>query len=210
MSWIQTNTGRRFDLFSATEADISIVDIAGPLSRICRWGGQCNQHYSVAQHSLHVADLLERSGASARTQLVGLLHDAHEAYLGDIVTPLRERLYAEVSSDSPERMADGETAAMDELCARLQGEIFRALVPGLSTDGCETPAEARAWRRADRQALVTEARDLFDFPPVDDWTKYLDVKPDSRPLEIPLSCEFVERMFVKCYEALLYRAEGCE
>lgn len=85
---LMTFTGKRVDLARINFDDICLKDIAHHLSLICRFGGACRVHYSVAQHSLLVAQLLV---ARRRRDLAmwGLLHDAPEAYYGDIVTPLK-------------------------------------------------------------------------------------------------------------------------
>jgi 5'-deoxynucleotidase YfbR-like HD superfamily hydrolase len=73
---------------------IRLADIGHQLSRINRWNGASQAAFSVAEHSLH-AQRLARVMApemGARMELLMLLHDAHEAYLGDIVTPIKRQL----------------------------------------------------------------------------------------------------------------------
>lgn len=84
MSWLQTFTGRRIDLFNPDPDDIDIIDIAHALSHECRYAGHVRQFYSVAQHSVLVSQYCDANDA-----LWGLLHDASEAYLGDVVKPLK-------------------------------------------------------------------------------------------------------------------------
>ena len=84
MNWIQTFSGRRFDLRAPRPEDVNIIDIAYSLSMICRFGGHCRFHYSVAQHSVLVSRQVAREDAFA-----ALLHDAAEAYVGDMVSPLK-------------------------------------------------------------------------------------------------------------------------
>jgi 5'-deoxynucleotidase YfbR-like HD superfamily hydrolase len=83
-SYIATRTGRHFDYFKATLADIDIHDIAQGLANECRFNGQIANFYSVAQHSVYVSQLVAPAFA-----LEGLLHDATEAYCKDIPTPLK-------------------------------------------------------------------------------------------------------------------------
>jgi uncharacterized protein len=91
-----TYTGKALDLENLQPADICIEDIAAALSRQCRFAGHTTWHYSVAQHSLIVADLLPRADA-----LQGLMHDATEAYLVDLPTPVKKLLpgYAVLEAD---------------------------------------------------------------------------------------------------------------
>jgi hypothetical protein len=71
--------------------NVSIDTIAGNLSRICRFNGACGQFYSVAEHSVLVSHLVDANKAQ-RLPRAALLHDAGEAYYGDIIRPVQERL----------------------------------------------------------------------------------------------------------------------
>jgi hypothetical protein len=85
--WIQTFTGKRLDLSPPEPSQIDIEDIAHGLSMLCRFNGQCTKFYSVAEHSVHVSYEI-----APKLALVGLLHDAAEAYLGDVPSPLKGQL----------------------------------------------------------------------------------------------------------------------
>ncbi|MFC7325914.1 hypothetical protein ACFQMF_15205 [Halorubrum rutilum] len=97
---VETYTGGGFDLYAPDPTDVQLEDIAAGLAHTCRFGGHCRDFYSVAHHSLHVSS--ELSDATPRLQLLGLLHDAGEAYLGDIPRPLKvehdvfERIESEI------------------------------------------------------------------------------------------------------------------
>lgn len=58
----------------------------------CRFNGHCKEFYSVAQHSVRVATLLFDAGLGNLISFMGLIHDASEAYIGDVVTPLKAQL----------------------------------------------------------------------------------------------------------------------
>lgn len=88
-NYIPTVSGGRVYLDRPDPADIDIRDIAHGLSNVCRFGGQCAQFYSVAQHSVLVSDLCGADG-NARHALAGLLHDASEAYTSDVPTPVKD------------------------------------------------------------------------------------------------------------------------
>ena len=82
-----TASGRRWNLLDPKPDDVHWPDIAHALARICRFNGHTPEFYSVAQHCCIVSDHL-----SAGVRLHGLLHDAHEAFIGDIVSPVRNAL----------------------------------------------------------------------------------------------------------------------
>lgn len=85
MSWIVTATGKRFDLLDPKPNQIDIRDIAMSLSRLCRFTGHCSRFYSVAEHSLIGANTID-----TYYQREFLLHDAAEAYTGDMNSPLKQ------------------------------------------------------------------------------------------------------------------------
>lgn len=86
-SCITTISGRFFDILRPEEYDFDIEEIATALSNLCRYTGHVNNFYSVAEHSVLVSRLLPDNLA-----LTGLLHDASEAYLGDVSSPLKKLL----------------------------------------------------------------------------------------------------------------------
>lgn len=96
MSWILTRSGHRLDLLQPNPACIHPGDISQALSCIARFNGHTRHHYSVAQHSLLVASIVP-----PEHQLVALLHDATEAYIGDMVRPLKALLpgYCEIEHE---------------------------------------------------------------------------------------------------------------
>jgi uncharacterized protein len=87
---IRSASGTTVDLRNPTIAMIKTEDIAVGLNNICRFGGQINNFYSVLSHSILVMVLAPPSLWKA-----ALLHDAAEAYLGDVVTPLKNILGAQ-------------------------------------------------------------------------------------------------------------------
>lgn len=82
---IRTYTGKAFDLLILDPDTICIEDIAHALARVPRFGGHLPNTYSVAQHSVMVSISLPLDLA-----LAGLLHDASEAYLGDMPSPFKK------------------------------------------------------------------------------------------------------------------------
>jgi hypothetical protein len=134
-AWRQTFTGRAVYPLAPKHADFCVEDIAHALSNICRFGGHCREFYSVAEHSVLVSQICDKEDA-----LWGLLHDASEAYLGDIVRPLKYQ---------PEMQAyrELEIETQHVIC-----EVF-----GLH------PNQPPSVTRADNVALATEGRDLMSL-----------------------------------------------
>lgn len=84
---IVSNQGLWIDYVNLENNQYVIQDIAHALSHLCRFTGHCQRFYSVAEHSINVCNLLPK-----HLKLQGLLHDATEAYLGDVNTPLKSLL----------------------------------------------------------------------------------------------------------------------
>lgn len=84
---IRTYTGRFVDPFDMKPDDIDIMDIAHSLAHQCRFGGHTKRFHSIARHSINVTMEVD-----APHKLAALLHDASEAYLLDIPTPIKKQL----------------------------------------------------------------------------------------------------------------------
>lgn len=90
MTWLGTNSGKKIDLLNPDPDQITLEDISCALSKVSRFNGQMSQFYTVAQHSIYVASLVTREH-----KLQALLHDATEAYICDVPTPLKRLLGAQ-------------------------------------------------------------------------------------------------------------------
>lgn len=86
---IETYSGRFVDLYDPDPATIALEDIAQALSLTCRYGGHVKRFYSVAEHVVLVHDLMEHERNQLGLLQAALLHDAAEAFLGDVVSPLK-------------------------------------------------------------------------------------------------------------------------
>jgi len=86
-NWIETHSGRKVSIESPQADMFDIDDIAFALSNTCRYNGHCARFFSVAEHSVLVSQRLP-----THLKLAGLLHDATEAYLGDIPSPIKHLL----------------------------------------------------------------------------------------------------------------------
>ncbi len=149
--WMQTFTRRAFWPLDPHVDDVDPVDIAHALSMLCRYGGHVEAFYSVAEHSV-----LMSTKVPAKDALWALLHDAPEAYLGDMIRPLKLAMteYQVV-----------ESRLMGVICDRF------GLQPGF-------PA---AVKEADTRILRDE-RDALQGTPVMPWTVLEDVPALGVPI----------------------------
>jgi len=109
MVWIQTFKRIQFDLEAPTADMVDLEDIAHALSLNCRWTGHVPFFFSVAEHSVMVSMMVEQLGGSLEEQRAALMHDAHEAYTGDISSPLKSLLAPQIH-----QLQGGIQAAIDE------------------------------------------------------------------------------------------------
>lgn len=145
MTWILTATAQPFELDMPRIAQVNIMDIAWALSQINRFTGHALRPYSVAEHSLLVAEICEREHQlDAHGLMAALLHDAHEAYCGDLSSPGKQVL----------------GNAWHDFERRLQGTVTSAFALHTAAQVHRT-----AIKQADLAALATERRDLLPHHP---------------------------------------------
>ena len=84
MSWIQTFSGKVFDIDNLTTEAISLRDIAHALAGVCRYNAHTKFHYSVSEHSIIMS-----YNVSKEAEIYALMHDSAEAYLPDMPRPFK-------------------------------------------------------------------------------------------------------------------------
>lgn len=94
MDYMSTYKGYSVNPLAIESDKINIEDIAHALSLLCRGGGHLNCFYSVGQHCINCAYEAQARGYSKSIQLACLIHDASEAYLSDIIRPVKKQLPA--------------------------------------------------------------------------------------------------------------------
>lgn len=149
--YVSTYLGNRFYPLEPRIDAVAIEDIAHGLAYQCRFNGQTCEFYSIAQHSLVVSRLVPE-----HLRFAALMHDAAEAYLGDMVKPLKVLLpqFAQIEEKVGGIIAD--TFAID----------FSDYAP---------------IKRADLIALATEKRDLMPHS-TERWAYLDDIQPLADPI----------------------------
>lgn len=105
-TFLETYTGLRPVIGDMKPDQVCLGDISTSLSRLVRFIGHTERAYSVGEHCILVSRLLEHHGCHPLIQLAGLMHDAHEAYIGDMPTPVKIALGASEAWGELEANAD--------------------------------------------------------------------------------------------------------
>lgn len=182
---IDTISGLQMDLARPTVEAIDLHDIAHSLAGIPRWLNHTEVPYSVAQHSVEVCKMLSRRKAAVEVRFAGLLHDAAEAYMGDIVAPLKALL----AKQSPvgNRLERLEREILDKVAERFG--LARWLFDDPKIKTADVDQREREKRHLIRVPLGANRRD-----PRDD-NDYGD------PL-IPLDQTSAELLFLRAFHCL--------
>lgn len=138
-------SGRLFDFLDPHGSDFDIDDIAHGLALVCRYAGQCRAFYSVAEHSMLVADTVPEYGYEA------LLHDAAEAFIGDVTRPFKQLL--------PEYK-------------RIEASVEDAIVERFGLDR----RSKEAVKQADLRVLAAEQEQVM-APGCADWAEEAGIVP---------------------------------
>jgi 5'-deoxynucleotidase YfbR-like HD superfamily hydrolase len=147
--YLQTVSGRRVNPLDPDPEQLDPGDIARALANQCRFGGHSRVFYSVAQHSVIVSRVVEERGGDVEDVFAALMHDASEAYLGDMPHPLKHR--SALGAAFRDAEAQLETAIRDRF-------KIKPNVPEV--------------KRVDRALLATERRafsaETWHWPELDD------------------------------------------
>jgi hypothetical protein len=172
---IMLRSGAWFDFLAPSSSAFTIEDIAHGLANICRYSGQCARFYSVAEHSLFV------SSVASEYELEALMHDAAEAFLGDITRPLKQLL--------PE-------------FKRIEAEVECVILERIGLSAPLPPVI----KEADLRVLAAEQLQIMP-PGTADWAHDLGVRPAAITVE-HLDPVEAERRFLAAYHFLRRRKGG--
>lgn len=183
--WLQSAVGNAFYYLNPKPEQFDIYEIATVLSKVPRFAGHTKLEfdgvYSVAQHSVLVSKLCQNP-------LAGLLHDGHEAYIGDISTPLKNQF---------EQLQPGFKRAL----RLLTDTIDSALCEAFHMDS--RVLHDQDVKIADLRALATEKRDVM-APEPQPWI-YLP-EPDSEVIQPMVWQDAREEFLARFHELQPHRS----
>jgi 5'-deoxynucleotidase YfbR-like HD superfamily hydrolase len=161
------NDGQLIDIFNVADARINLQTIAHSLSNQCRYNGHTDSFYSVAQHCCIAHDSVRDHDEYSIDPLAALLHDAGEAFTGDIVRPVKH-------------MFDG--------LRDLEHSILRLILKRMNKEHIFDECLSEQMHTIDMRMLATEKRDLFrhnylDWPVVDQYEPFPEMINTWTPKE---------------------------
>ena len=174
---MQTYTGEVFDFANPTPDMINIRDIAHALSLTCRYGGHCVSHYSVAQHSVHCLECARRDMQSMEVKKWALLHDASEAYIGDLPRAPKSLLPC--------------FQALEDMIHQVIAERFNLSWP--------MPPQVKAY---DNAVLIAERDTVLPAINPELWAPYDHLEPAIVRIRPAWDALYAETRFLNAFESL--------
>lgn len=158
--------GEEFKLFEPDPSLLNYREMVSTLAKICRYNGRCREFYSVAQHSVHCAELCEQLlPGDCSAAMACLMHDAAEYVVGDIVTSLKRTMYL---GGDPDYLSFEQ--AEESVCACIAEKfgvpVWHEIVPTV-----------------DKTLLYRELLDLTDVDPVSRQLPHGELARTLSPIE---------------------------
>jgi hypothetical protein len=174
-TWLQTYSGKRVSVLDPQTEEIDIEDVAEAVSKLCRYNGHCKEFYSVAQHCVLGAQFALSQYKDVELAKEFLLHDATEAYVGDMIRPVK------IHNPTFNRIEDGMWEAVSK----------RFNLPREHSADCHN---------IDNIMLVWEKRDLL--PNSEEWPGLPDITLYDFPKMECWDWENAKDMYLDMYEML--------
>lgn len=183
--WITCWSGAQFHLYGDDPREIVLEDIAHHLSMVSRFTGGLSRPYSVAEHSIMVAQLVGARGGNDAEMLQGLMHDAPEAYIADIASPFKPEFggYTEHEDRIWRRIADRFGIAHEMSPLVKEADTLAYFIESISLAPNGHHRSSKNWDHFGPIAMA-----------------YIDqVGPPPEDMLHPLE---LKRTFIQCFEAL--------
>lgn len=207
-AWMQTLTGRSLTMAQPAPNEIDpLMDLPEMLARLCRFNGAIPSGlYSVAQHSVLIADAILDERQDAQLAAIGLLHDGHEYVWGDVTTPQQQGLgeiEAELYGDSRFK------AVLEEAKRRADVAIFKAC----GVPWPPAPHHLRIVKSYDLRMVAMERQHLL-APSVRRWAPLVEradpirMRGSIRPWPIAVAADAFRDRLKKLCPALTRRGQS--
>ncbi len=197
-------SGGYVDPATITAADVTLIDLAWAQGHLCRFTGHSDRFYSVAEHATLVGDLMRFRGGDDALVLAALVHDAAEAYLGDVGRPVKKRL-GSFYPECEERISavvdeffgielpgDGQQVALKDCDNAICGLELHTFWPGhpvlTKTGRAESAAGLAVVGHPPRVAALNWLIRLKSvLPParIDEWTAAMESVYSPFPYPVP-------------------------
>jgi uncharacterized protein len=172
--WALSRNGHAIDLLNPSPADVDFAEIADTLAHVYRWTGAARVDVSVAYHTLLGVEIAQARNLDACLPW-WLLHDAHEARIGDIATPIAHAL----DQVAPPPFSGMFLEFLQRIKRRHDAAIYTAAHLGAPTETVRQMV-----KQIDTIALMTERRDFLPDSP-HSWGALEGVQPHSRVCRQP-------------------------
>lgn len=181
-----------FDLENPKPVTVDHRDVALGLSRQARYNGFTNGFYSVAEHCVLIGAWLLEEHKNPKIAMMGLIHDAAEAYIGDLISPVKHLMPLYQVWET-----------------RIQEACEKALIPDRSLWVAPTTIKTLI-HEADVRIKIDETNQLMSGGAIDQWARQnaQEQKIPHEPLGViiePLDCGLAEQRWLNAYN--MYRSE---
>lgn len=185
--WMQVLSGRPLELLDPLVCEVDFREIAQSLAQINRYTGHAMQPVSVGFHTLVALDL-----APEPLKALVLLHDAHEARVGDTATPMKEATEA-----MAERLYGADAVRVVRGTRKALEAAHDAAIHLAAGLPLPTEAQAAEIKRIDLRALLTERRDYL-APAARPWfVDTLGLQPNPRKRRWQPADKVADELFAK-------------
>ncbi len=192
MAWVQTLTGQVLDFANpCISREQLFTDVAHGLATTNRYAGQLQVPLSVAQHSVLCSEAALDETGDPHLAAFCLLHDAHEAFIGDIPSPAARAIADEAAKSVMDATGNASVAKAVRIRVTvsihsLKRRVDRAVIEAAGLSWASFTAAEERIREFDIRALRTE-RDVLMMRPPQPWDESIESARRLR-LRRPLKC----------------------
>lgn len=164
-TWISSPTGGRYDSLTPASSEYTLQDLCDSVSEINRFNGSAGNRANVASHLIRchkfTLELYKNNENKERLAKFAAIHDLHEAFIGDIATPIQNAINAKISSSS----VNGENLfkkCLHEMKAKIDKDIFDRIFNELDYLYYERFINSKEFKIIDESVMCYEAQQFLN------------------------------------------------